>query len=940
MGYDMSKKKRVGVIACGVLAIDLKRIAADLGIEIVATFLEGGLHSKPLLLRQKLQEAVDNVSAQGQCDRIVIGYGLCGNGAVGITAGDVPLVIPRVHDCIALFMGSDAEYKRQFAKYPGTYYISAGWYVEKVQPHSQKLCGAFIADKTVTHEELLKNYGTENTEAIKDFVNSWQKNYQRAAFINTTAPGGEKYEQYAKAMAEMYGWKYERIEGGSELLRAALTATDTTDDILVVPPGQITVYDAVSGKISAAPAHKRQTQGECGELILGTAGSGDHSHAAARLGLGIDAGGTYTDAAIYDFSTKTILCKSKSLTTKWDYAIGITDALEQLPCEHLQQVDLVSVSTTLATNAIVEGRGAKVGLLIMPPYGIYEAGEIAHTPLAVVKGRLDIDGRELEPVDAVQVRAVVADMAAHGVKAFAISGYAGAVNPQHELEVKRIIKEQTAASVTCGHELSEMLNFKTRAITAVLNARIVGKVEKFLHEIRHTLTKYGMNAPVVIVKGDGTLMSDKAAMEKPVETILSGPAASVAGAGFLTGLKETIVVDMGGTTTDTAAVKDGIVRIHEDGTRVGGHRTHVKALDMRTVGLGGDSGINIIDRALKIGPHRVAPVCWMAATNPGASEAIEYLEQHIQDYGNSTLPMQMLVLSGRYEHINLSADEHKIVKILAHRPYSVAALANKLELPWYTMLRTDNLEEHHIITRCGLTPTDILHITGEFVRWDGAAAKRVCEMFAHLHGIDCATFAENVREQIIRKLAVEILKKQLDEKTDSDALDVCGVCEALLENLFDGSGDSYKMSIKMNFPVVGVGAPAVYFVPEAARRLGTTAVIPPHADVANAVGAISSNVLIRKTVRISVDGDGFVTEGLPGAKRFGQLDDAHNYAVEELAKLVRQAASHAGTSSEQVKIAYKDIIAPAADGMQVYLGREIIAELSGKPDLKLSHTGG
>ena len=929
----MSENKRVGVIACGVLAIDLKRIAAELGIDIVATFLEGGLHSKPLLLRQKLQEAIDRVSSQEQCERIVIGYGLCGNGAIGITAGSVPLVIPRVHDCIALFMGSDQEYKKQFAKYPGTYYISAGWYVEKVQPQSQRLCGAFIADKTVTHEELVKNYGTENTEAIKDFVNSWQKNYQRAAFIDTKAPGDAKYEQHAKEMARIYGWKYEHIEGGSELLEKALTTTASTDDILIVPPGQVTIYDAVSGKISAAPANSKRKGSQSGQFTLGASPSDEHQQ-AARLGLGIDAGGTYTDAAIYDFSTKQILAKSKSLTTKWDYAIGISEALEQLPKEHLQQVDLVSVSTTLATNAIVEGHGAKVGLLVMPPYGIFDACDIEHTPLAAIRGKLDIDGRELEPVDAPQVRAVVAEMTSQGVKAFAISGYAGTVNPEHELEVKRIIKEVTSASVTCGHELSEMLNFKTRAITAVLNARIVGKIEKFLREIKHTLTKYDMNAPVVIVKGDGTLMSDKAAMEKPVETILSGPAASVAGAGFLTGLTDTIVVDMGGTTTDTASVKNGVVRVHECGTRVGGHRTHVKALDMRTVGLGGDSGINLTEQNLTAGPLRVGPICWLAAKYPGTDKAIEYLEQNIQHYDRSTLPMQILALSGHYEHINISSDEHKIVKILAQRPYSVAELAKKLELPWHTMLRTENLEEHHVITRCGLTPTDILHITGEFVRWDVSAAKRVCEIFAQLYGTNCGKFTEDVRELIIRKLAIEILKKQLDDKTDSDALDGCGVCNALLENMFDGHNDGYKVSIKLDFPVVGVGAPAVYFVPEAARRLGTNAVIPQHADVANAVGAISSNVLMRKTVRISVDSDMYITEGLPGAKRFAGIDDAHNYAVEELAKLVRQAAKRSGTSNEQVKISYHDIIGPAADGMEVYLGREITAELSGKPDLK------
>ena len=375
--------------------------------------------------------------------------------------------------------------------------------------------------------------------------------------------------------------------------------------------------------------------------------------------------------------------------------------------------------------------------------------------------------------------------------------------------------------------------------------------------------------------------------------------------------------------------------MHDFGTRVGGHRTHVKALDMRTIGLGGDSIISLSAENLKIGPRRVGPVCWLASKDTGVTIALKYLENHLDDYRSSTEPMQFFMLTDQNHAHHLSDDEQAIVTALSERPYSLDELTSTLGLAWYTMLRTERLEEHHIITRCGFTPTDILHASGEFVRWDAACARRMCDLFARLCGIDIKTLIERVREEIIRKLTIEILKKKLDEKTDSDELDTCNVCKTLLDNLFNANGDGYKVSIKLDCPVIGVGAPAGYFVPEAARRLNTEAIIPQDADVANAIGAISSDVLIRRIVRISVDAEGFVTEGLPGAKRFVKLEQAHDYAVEEIAKAVRQAAHESGTSTTEVRISYSDIIAQAADGMEVYLGREIRAELSGRPDIKV-----
>jgi hypothetical protein len=122
------KNKKPYVIACAVLALDIKTAAKKLDIDIGVKFLEGGLHERPNVLREKLQSSIDEISASGRCNRIVAGYGVCGRGTIGIKAKDIPLALPKVHDCIALFLGGDAVYRREFKKYPGTYYISAGWY--------------------------------------------------------------------------------------------------------------------------------------------------------------------------------------------------------------------------------------------------------------------------------------------------------------------------------------------------------------------------------------------------------------------------------------------------------------------------------------------------------------------------------------------------------------------------------------------------------------------------------------------------------------------------------------------------------------------------------------------------------------------------------------------------------------------------------------------
>ncbi|HHC25130.1 MAG TPA: DUF1638 domain-containing protein, partial [Desulfobacterales bacterium] len=211
-------KKKTYAIACAVLAIDMKHSAKKLGIDIDYKFLEAGLHNNPKLLKEKLQAAIDEVSETDLCDRIIIGYGICGKGTIGIQSRSVPLAIPKVHDCVALFLGGDQAYKNEFKKFPGTYYLSAGWCEEKTEPMSQRKQWAWFGDKKLEFNDLVEKHGENAAQQTFDFLNSWQKNYQRAAFIETGSKASPRYEKFAQEMAEEYNWKYTKIKGGQALI--------------------------------------------------------------------------------------------------------------------------------------------------------------------------------------------------------------------------------------------------------------------------------------------------------------------------------------------------------------------------------------------------------------------------------------------------------------------------------------------------------------------------------------------------------------------------------------------------------------------------------------------------------------------------------------------------------------------------------------------------
>ena len=934
------KNKKLAVIACGVLALDIRYVAQKLGLDVAFKFLPGGLHASPNTLREKLQAAIDEISAAGDCERIAIGYGICGRGTIGIQARNVPLAMPKVHDCIALFLGGDAAYRREFNRYPGTYYVSAGWCEENTEPMGQRRQRVNYGEEKLYFDDLVERYGERAARETFRFLSTWQQNYQRAALIETEAGHAAKYEQRARDMASEYGWKYEKIQGDSALIRRLLTTEETDESILVVPPEQAIVFDAIGSTVSAQPiwaTQNRLSNAPQVSVVEDDTPAGPETM-RMKIGLGIDAGGTYTDTVIYDLEQGQVLCKSKALTTKWDFTQGIGEALAQLDQAQLGRTEMVALSTTLATNAIVEGDGQKVGLIIMPPYGLFKPQDIPFTPKAVVAGQLEISGQEIQPVDAAEIERIARQMVAQeGVEAFAVSGFASTVNPAHELTVKRIIRESTGLFVTCGHELSDILNFRVRAHTATLNARIIPRLTRLLMDLEKVLGYLGIHAPIVVVKGDGTLMSAEMARERPVETILSGPAASVAGARHLTGLEDALVVDMGGTTTDTAALKEGTVSVCDSGSDVGGYKTHVKALEIRTAGLGGDSLIDWEKGAFCIGPRRVAPMAWLGAHYPKAAQALVYPESRLKPGVASLRGLQILALNGSAGFTDLTAREQQVVDLLRARPYTIDELVKQTGVYVEGALGIQRLEERFIVQRCGLTPTDLLHITGRFERWDRDLAERCGRLMAGVARMDFDAMAAYLLDQVVERLALELLKRQLDDETDPEALHACPVCRTLTKNMLAGGNDHYAVTVRLKRPVVGIGAPIAFFLPRAAEVLGAQAIVPKDADVANAIGAITSNVLVKRQVRIIAAPDGgYRIQGLVDAGLFRDFDEADAFARTALVKMVRDLGQAAGTSRRRVELETEDQLPTSGFGTTVFLGRLIRAQLRGMPDMVLA----
>ncbi len=928
---------RLKILGCGVFEPELSLLLDDSPHEVDFEALEAGLHETPAKLRESVQERIDAAAAAGY-DAVGLAYGLCGRGTAGLIARGVAVVIPRVHDCLTLFMGSREEYRRQFRRHPGTFYITPGWYTHKLGLDQTGRLRSWSMDarEHPRFAELSERFGESSAVEIINFLGSWKRSYTRVAVIDT---GGEQVDEclgMAERIAAELGWECERLPGDTSMLRDLIMGRWAPTRFLVLHPGERSEFSGDEQVLVPVTGGSRVAESAAVEALAtgkGTLGR------RSGLGLGIDAGGTYTDAVIYNFDADEVADKAKALTTHHDPLIGISAALDRLDAELLTRVSLVALSTTFATNAIVEGSGGEPGCIIMPHDG-FDESRIRWPHRAIIGGRMSIGGEELAPFDEEGCRRAVRALLAAGVDAFAVSGYGSVRNPAHELRARAIIAQECDLPVVCGHELSGRLNFINRANTAALNARLLPVISRLLGAARRTLSARGIAAPLMVVKGDGSLINVDTARARPVETILSGPAASVLGARHLAGPHladdgDAMVIDVGGTTTDAAIIVEGRPRLSPEGARVGGWQTSVEAIGIRTSGLGGDSAIDFnADRELLVGPRRVLPLCYLATlTGDGVAATLMSLPRRDDAVRTCAQSLDFLLPGPMAEHRTLTAEECRVLDALRGGPTHRAALAARLGLASSRLVNTRRMEDRGVIQRAALTPTDLLHYTGEFAAWDVEAARAGVEAFAHLYGCTPDELVALTWERITRMLALTVVAEEMGrddlegEAADSPALRV------MLDRLLASDPDG-PLTFTPGYarPVIGIGAPADAFLPALAERLNCEVRVPEHAEVANAVGAIVSHVSASEVIAVRPgEYDAFTVYAPGGRREFESLSDAAQYAAREASRAAREQALAAGAVEPRVEVQVDRRIGRLSTGEEQIIEVSVRATAMGYP---------
>jgi len=665
---------------------------------------------------------------------------------------------------------------------------------------------------------------------------------------------------------------------------------------------------------------------------------------SAPLFLGIDTGGTYTDAVLWSGEAGakgTVLAKAKSLTTRHDLAEGIAGAVDAVL--HEASVDpaavkLVSMSTTLATNALVEGQGGRAALVMI---GFSEADlardglkqALGTDPVIFCGGGHDVHGNA-ERLDLWPLEDALPQLA-ESVTGFAVAAYFAVRNPAHELAARDLIRERTGLPVTASHELSSKLGGPRRALTTLLNARLISMIDRLVGATEGFLGKRGIVAPLMVVRGDGALVTADFARQRPIETILSGPAASLVGARHMTGLDDALVSDIGGTTTDVAVLDGGRPRLDPEGATVGGFRTMVEAVAMRTFGLGGDSEVALADGGLVptllLGPRRLLPLSLAGAKYGDVLKT--QLERQLLAPTPGRLDGRFAVRTGVPDRFaaGLTGQEERLFAGISDAPVPL----DRLLVSKAQNVTLNRLVSRGLVHISGFTPSDAAHIRGLQSNWDADAARLGAALFCRRRdgrGRLIASDPEELSDMVLAALTRRSAEVILETAFAEDGLDgAATVAHALVQRSIGAHAGIARISLHLDRPVIGLGASAPLHYAALPELVGNECIVPADTDVANALGAVVGQVRVSIGVVVSQPKEGLF--------RVAALDGIEDYPSEERAleraeAIVREAAAseaqRAGADLARIEIE-RDIRAATIEGQRRFIEATITAVAGGRP---------
>jgi N-methylhydantoinase A/oxoprolinase/acetone carboxylase beta subunit len=450
-----------------------------------------------------------------------------------------------------------------------------------------------------------------------------------------------------------------------------------------------------------------------------------------------------------------------------------------------------------------------------------------------ISGGHNSDGEELKTLDLDSVKEFSLKVK-DKVSAFAVSSYFSNRNPEHELAVKKTVKELTGHPVVCGHELSQDLGAYERAVTAFLNAQLIPITHKFIQAIVKEFEIRGINANMLMLKCDGSVVGIEEALEKPIETIFSGPAASLVGASHLSRFNTCAMIDVGGTSTDVAMMENGLPQLSNSGAIVGGWQTRVKAIRMETSATGGDSHVWVKGDRIYVGPRRVIPLCRASVIYPGFREKLKQ-NKVAKGYLCESIQVTKFYVRTDFRPIELKAGEREIYRHIRKEPISFGDLLVALKKrPSPSML--DSLIQKRLIQAIGFTPTDALHVLGEYTEWDVEAATIGASMLGRILKQSPEAFSMEAKRIVARNIAEDLIAYLIEGMPRNE------IDRVLLGRNFT--------RFRVETPVVLLGGPVKAYVEDLKNLINADFIVPEHAEVGNAVGALVGKGIKRVEILI------------------------------------------------------------------------------------------
>jgi N-methylhydantoinase A/oxoprolinase/acetone carboxylase beta subunit len=440
-------------------------------------------------------------------------------------------------------------------------------------------------------------------------------------------------------------------------------------------------------------------------------------------------------------------------------------------------------------------------------------------------------------------------------------------------------------------------------------------------------------------------MSAEFAYTRPVETLLCGPAASVMGSTCLAEEKNSIIIDMGGTTTDIALINNGLPHKVTDGIGIGKWKTCVGGFYIKTFGLGGDTAIHYDYDSKKafLEDYRVVPLCVAAWKYPYIADNLKRLiartRRHTRFLHEHYILVKDISNNPRYN------DEEKIFcAALKDGPLILREAAASVPEKDIYNLNVSRLLKEGIIQMCGLTPTDIMHIVGDFNRFPVDASVLGARYVAANCDISGDALCDHIYDEIRRRIYVNVVKVMLENKEAHYMKNgVSKDVERFINESYDMAKTGFKhefisMMFSTDFTLTGLGAPIHVFLGDVAKMLGTKAIIPEHYEVANALGAIMGNVYASNEVEIrpnlSSEGvSGYTVFGNTETRVFQNIEEAEEFAVTEAKTGAYREAVRRGARGEIITTCKLNKNEAQAKDCVIHLGTQAIAQAVGGVEL-------